>query len=126
MRILIIEDNAANRELMHYLLAAAGHEVLCAADGETGLAALATTAFDLVLCDIHMPGIDGYEVARRMKSAPHLAHVPLVAVTASAMDGDRHLVMAAGFDAYLTKPLEPESFVAQALSFVGGAAGARP
>lgn len=110
-RILIIEDNAENSDLMSYLLAAFGHEPVIAATGEDGLAAAAAKRPDLVICDIHLPGIDGYAVARRMKTDAALREIPLVAVTALAMVGDRERVLAAGFDGYVTKPIDPEAFV---------------
>jgi two-component system cell cycle response regulator len=71
--------------------------------------------------DILMPGIDGYELARRMKSDPRLKRTPLVAVTALAMSGDRERVAAAGFDGYITKPIEPQTFVFQLRAFLPGA-----
>ncbi len=111
LRILVIEDNAANLELMRYLLAAAGHEVCTAGNGRDGLALADARTPDLVLCDLQMPVMDGYEVARHMKATDDLRRIPLVAVTASAMPSDLERVDAAGFDACLTKPLEPEDFV---------------
>jgi CheY-like chemotaxis protein len=116
-RILIIEDNPTNRQLMAYLLRAFGHTVAEASDGETGLTQ-AAEAPDLILCDIHLPGIDGYQVAAHLKSSPELRVVPLVAVTALAMVGDRDRVMDAGFNGYLTKPIEPETFVQQVEGFL--------
>ena len=112
-RILIIEDNPANLELMTYLLSAFGHTVLAAEDGHQGLAAALFEHPDLIVCDVQLPDIDGYEVARRLKSDPDLRATPLVAVTALAMVGDRDRVLAAGFDGYLAKPIVPETFVRQ-------------
>ncbi|HVN68265.1 MAG TPA: response regulator [Candidatus Binatia bacterium] len=117
-RILVVDDNAVNNDLMLYLLRAFGHEVEGAADGLAGLAAARRGGFDLVLTDVLMPGIDGYELARRMKSDPHLAATPLVAVTALAMSGDRERVTAAGFDGYIAKPIEPQSFAAQIAAYL--------
>ena len=116
-RILIIEDNPANLQLMTYLLRAFGHTVLEAQDGEPGLARAAELP-DLILCDIQLPGLDGYQVARYLKSHPRLRLVPLVAVTALAMVGDRDRVLEAGFDGYLAKPIEPETFVRQVEAFL--------
>jgi CheY-like chemotaxis protein len=118
-RILVIEDNAANLELMVYLLSAFGHTVLSAVDGEQGLARALAERPDLVLCDIHMPKMDGYEVARRLKMDPDCRTIPMVAVTASAMVGDRGRVLKAGFDGYLAKPIDPETFVEQIERFLG-------
>jgi two-component system cell cycle response regulator len=120
-RVLLIEDNPANLELMGYLLRAHGYEPHTAADGERGLAAVAAEPFDLIVCDVQMPGVDGYEVARRLKADPQLREVPLVAVTALAMVGDRDKVLAAGFDHYIPKPINPETFVQQVESFLSPA-----
>jgi CheY-like chemotaxis protein len=111
--ILIIEDNPTNMGLMAYLLKAFGHLVLEAVDGELGLAIAQQEALDLVLCDLQMPGMDGYEVARRIKLDARLKVIPLVAVTAYAMVGDRDKVLAAGFDGYIPKPINPELFVGE-------------
>ncbi len=112
-RVLVIEDNAANLDLMTYLLRAFGHSVLIARDGEEGIAVATETRPDLILCDVGLPGLDGYGVARHLKSDATLRTVPLVAVTASAMVGDRDKVLAAGFDGYISKPIAPESFVSE-------------
>lgn len=112
-RILVIDDNPANLDLMLYLLRAFGHEVVGIADGLSGYEAIRSGEYDLVLTDILMPGIDGYEIARRLKSDERLATTPLVAITALAMASDRERINAAGFDGYITKPIEPMTFVAQ-------------
>ncbi len=112
-RVLIIEDNPANLELMTYLLGAYGHTVFTAQDGRRGLEAARREHPDLIICDVQLPEMDGYEVARWLKSDAELRHVPLVAVTALAMVGDRDRVLAVGFDGYLTKPINPETFVRQ-------------
>jgi two-component system cell cycle response regulator len=112
-RVLILEDNPANLELMTYLLGAFGHTVLAAEDGRQGLEMARREHPDLIICDVQLPQMDGYEVARRLKSDPQLGNIPLVAVTALAMVGDRDRVLAAGFDGYLAKPINPETFVRQ-------------
>ena len=112
-RILIIEDNPANLELMTYLLGAFGYVVLTAEEGGQGLERARRERPDLIICDVQLPDMDGYEVARGLKSDPDLRAVPLVAVTALAMVGDRDRVLAAGFDGYLAKPINPETFVRQ-------------
>jgi two-component system cell cycle response regulator len=117
-RILIIDDDLASRELMTYLLQAFGHTLRCAHDGAEGLEAVRHEAPDLVLCDVHLPNIDGYEVARQLKGHPTWRTIPLVAVTASAMAHDRRQALAAGFDGYLTKPIDPETFVQQIETFL--------
>jgi CheY-like chemotaxis protein len=111
--VLIVDDNPANLELMLYLLRAFGHTTIGKGDGLVGLEAAREGPFDLVLCDILMPGIDGYEFARRFKADAALASIPLVAVTALAMLGDRERIAEAGFDGYIGKPIEPETFVGQ-------------
>jgi len=109
-RILIIEDNPTNMQLMVYLLNAFGHTTLEATDGETGLAIAQHAPVDIILCDLQIPRLDGYEVARRIKMDPELKDLPLIAVTAYAMVGDRDKVLSAGFDGYISKPINPEIF----------------
>jgi CheY-like chemotaxis protein len=110
-RILVIEDNPANMELMAYLLRAFGHEPLFAYDGKQGIDAACRCSPDLVICDVHLPGIDGYGVVQHLKKQPPLRFVPVIAVTALAMVGDQDKLLAAGFDGYISKPIDPESFV---------------
>lgn len=117
-RILLIEDNPANLELMNYLLGSFGYSAQTATDGVSGLAAALSRPFDLIVCDIHIPQMDGYEVARRLKADPAARAVPLVAVTAMAMVGDREKVLDAGFEGYITKPIDPETFVRQIETFI--------
>ena len=123
-RILIIEDNPTNLDLMTYLLQAFGHAPLTAWDGEEGLEAACREAPDLIICDVQLPKVDGYEIARWLKSHPHLCTLPLVAVTALAMVGDRDKVLAAGFDGYIAKPISPDTFVGEVEEFLQF--GARP
>lgn len=111
--VLIIEDNASNLELMTYLLEAFGHQVSKAETGVAGLEKALAGDFDVVLCDIHLPDIGGEEIAARLKSSSSTRSLPLIAVTALAMMGDRDRLMAAGFDGYIAKPLDPETFVTQ-------------
>jgi two-component system cell cycle response regulator len=114
----VIDDNPANLDLMLYLLRAFGHDPEGRSDGTSGFEAARTGQFALVLTDIFMPGIDGYEFARRFKAESKLASTPLVAVTALAMSGERERITKAGFDGYITKPIEPQSFVAQVESYL--------
>lgn len=125
-RILVIEDNAINLELMNYLLHAWGHETADAIDGEAGLALAQQHRPDLIVCDIQLPGIDGYEVARRLKAEPSLTGVPLIAVTAYAMVGDRDRALQAGFDGHFSKPIDPAAFMAAVAKFLPGASEAPP
>jgi len=117
-RFLVIEDNPQNLELMSYLLRAFGHTVLTAGNGIEGIEIARREMFDVIVCDIHLPGVDGYEVAKHLKKHPMLRQIPLVAVTAMAMVGDRDKVLAAGFDGYIDKPIIPEEFVKQIEAFM--------
>jgi two-component system cell cycle response regulator len=117
-RILIIEDNDNNRELMSYLLNAFGYETLCADNGITGMELAAKDLPELILCDIRLPGIDGYEVARRLRADARLRTIPLIAITAFAMKDDRDRALVAGFKGYITKPLTPETFVSEVVGFM--------
>lgn len=117
-RILVIEDNTANLELMTYLLNAFGHFTIAARDGEAGLETALKESLDPIICDIELPKLDGYEVARQLKKNPKFQYIPLVAVTAYAMVDDREKVLNAGFDGYISKPIEPELFVGQVEAFL--------
>jgi len=111
-RILYIEDNALNRRLIRKLMKLHGFEYLEAEDGLQGVAVAARERPDLILMDIHLPGIDGMEATSRLKSSPDLSHIPIIALTAAAMHGDRERIMAAGCDGYLQKPIDPERVIA--------------
>jgi two-component system, cell cycle response regulator len=117
-RILVIEDNPTNVDLMVYLLQAAGHTAIVARDGEEGLEAARRERPDLVLCDVQMPKLNGYEVARALKADERFRHIPLVAVTAFAMVGDREKAIDAGFDGYGSKPIEPMTFAREMDAFL--------
>lgn len=117
-RILIVEDDAANLTLMSYLLKAVGHTLESCRDGELGLQTVRRQPPDLVLCDIEMPGMSGYEFARALRTDPAFRALPLVAVTALAMRGDSGKALAAGFNGYIAKPIEPQVFSAQIESFL--------
>ncbi len=117
-RILVIEDNPVNLELMTDLLDAFGFTVLAARDGSLGIELVRQEKLDLIICDMQMPGMDGYEVAAYLKRDPMLRRIPLVAVTALAMVGDREKVLAAGFDGYIDKPISPELFKKQVEGFM--------
>jgi two-component system cell cycle response regulator len=111
-RILLIEDNAVNMELMLYMLRAWGHDVATATDAVKGLEMARNNPPQLIISDVQLPGMDGYEFARTVKADPQLRHIPLMALTAYAMVGDRERARAAGFDRYFSKPIEPASFMA--------------
>lgn len=116
-RILVIDDNDANLELMLYLLRAFGHTPTGVSSAVDGLIET-KNGYDLILSDIRMPDLDGYEFARRVRSDPEMNGIVLVAVTAHAMVGDRERVLAAGFDGYIPKPIEPQRFVGQVEAFL--------
>lgn len=116
--ILVAEDNAQNQELMVYLLKAFGHEVLAADNGRLCLDILEREAIDLLLVDVQMPVLDGYGVLAAVRSHEQWCSLPVVAVTALAMLGDREQAMRAGFDGYLSKPIEPELFISQIDTFL--------
>ena len=118
VRILIIEDHVDNLELMKYLLTAFGYEILAVDNGLAGIESIEREPPDLIICDIQIPGIDGYEVARRVKRSGDLRVIPLVAITALAMVGDRERVMGAGFDGYISKPITPDTFLAEVEAFL--------
>lgn len=118
VRILIIEDNPANLDLMAYMLEAMGHETFSAGNGRAGLDAAREGRPDLIICDLQLPILSGYEVAGALKQDPALRDIPLVAVTAFAMVGDRDRILRAGFDGYVPKPIEPETFASQIEAFL--------
>lgn len=109
--ILLIEDNENNRYLATYLLQARGWSVEHAADGPSGITLAAKVVPALILLDIQLPEMDGYEVARRLKADAALAAIPIVAVTSYAMRNDRETALAAGCQGYIEKPIDPETFV---------------
>lgn len=117
-RILAIDDNPDNLELMRYLLEAFGYPTLTARDGSSGVALAERERPDLVLCDVQLPDIDGYEVVRRIRSHPELSGLIIIAVTALAMVGDRAKVLAAGFNGYLSKPIDPTTFLHQVETYL--------
>ncbi|MEO8806247.1 MAG: response regulator [Burkholderiaceae bacterium] len=112
-RILVIEDNAANLELVRYLLTFSGYTVLSAPDGAQGVALAREERPDLIICDLQMPKLDGYQVLEQLRGDADVARLVIVALTAFSMPKDREKVLTAGFDGYLSKPIEPEAFVAQ-------------
>jgi CheY-like chemotaxis protein len=111
--ILVVEDNEDNITLIDYLLKAHGYTPLLAREGSEGVRLAIENLPDLVLLDIRMPGMDGYEVAAALKEEPSLSATRVVAVTASVMVGERAQIKAAGFDSYIEKPIDPEAFIAQ-------------
>ncbi len=110
-KILIAEDNPVNRELLRELLEMRGHTVAEACDGEEALGMMEQSQPDLVLLDIGMPLLDGFGVIRKIRENPRFASMPVVAVTAYAMQGDREKILSSKFDGYLSKPVDARSLV---------------
>jgi len=106
-RILVVEDQEDLRGVLRTLLTGSGYEMLEAVDGETGVARAKSDRPDLILMDIQMPVLDGYEATRRIKADPDLAATPVIAVSSYAMKGDEEKARAAGCDHYVTKPFRP-------------------
>ncbi len=115
-RILVIEDQEDNRQILRDLLTSADFEVIEAVDGEAGLAAAATHRPDLILMDIQLPILDGYEATRRLKADAVLRAIPVIAVTSHALGGDSEKARAAGCDAYISKPYSPRQLLAKCAS----------
>lgn len=106
VRILYIEDNPGNRMLVRRVLEAEGYSIIEATDGASGLEMATQMQPDLILLDINLPEIDGYELARRFRDTPSLQQVPILAVTANVMRGDRERTLEAGCDGYIQKPID--------------------
>lgn len=123
-RILYIEDNEQNRYLVTFILRSRGHTVDWAADGKTGVEAALRDRPDLILLDIQLPVMDGYQVARALREHAELAATPIVALTSYAMVGDREKALAAGCNGYIEKPINPATFADEIDSFLS-AAGSR-
>ncbi len=105
-KILLVEDNEMNRDMLSRRLVRRGYEVVVALDGESGLSLAETEAPDLILMDMSLPILDGWEATRRLKAASATQHIPLIALTAHAMSSDRDKALQAGCDDYDTKPIE--------------------
>jgi CheY-like chemotaxis protein len=106
MKILLVEDNEMNRDMLSRRLARAGYEVVMAIDGDEGVAMARAEAPDLILMDMSLPVLDGWEATRRLKADPQTSAIPIIALTAHAMMGDRDRALAAGCNDYDTKPIE--------------------
>ncbi|WP_342117755.1 response regulator, partial [Pseudoduganella sp. OTU4001] len=110
-RVLIIEDNQVNMDLMTYLLQAFGHQPLCATDGEMGVAMAASEQPDLILCDLHLPKLDGLGVVAALRAAPATRHIPVLAASALPVTDGCAALRRAGFSGCLPKSLEPEVLI---------------
>ena len=116
--ILVIEDNALNLELVRDVLSTAGMRVFDARNGQEGLEAASRLNPSLILLDIRLPGLNGYGVLERLKADPAMASIPVVALTAQAMVGDRERALASGFNDYIPKPVDTRSLVAKVRALV--------
>jgi len=116
--VLVVGDNLESLAAMVSLLRALGHEPVSAASGRPAIQVAAEQPVDVVLLDIQMPGMDGFETARALRRNAALAEVPLVALTALAMPGDRELILDAGFSGYIAKPIDPGRLAGQLASFL--------
>ena len=112
-RILVVEDHEENRRIMRDLLTSAGYEMIEAVTGEDGVALAERERQDLILMDIQLPGLDGYEATRQIKANPALRSIPIIAVTSYALSGDDVKAREAGCDAYVTKPFSPRALLAK-------------
>lgn len=121
-RILLVEDNPINQEVVHDLLELVGARVSIASDGQQGIRLLDTQPFDLVLMDVHMPIMDGFEAARVIRADPRFAALPIVALTANALEGDRERCLAAGMNDYIAKPIDPQQMFPTLLRYLPAAA----
>ena len=110
-RILLVEDTEDNRRIVRDLLATTGYELIEAADGLDGVAAALRHQPDLILMDLQLPGIDGYEATRRIRAALALPRIPIIAVTSYALAGDEERTRAAGCDDYVAKPFNPRALL---------------
>ena len=111
-RILVVEDHEENRRILRDLLTHAGYAMLEAVTGEDGVRMAEAEVPDLILMDIQLPSLDGYEATRRIKGNPALRHIPIIAVTSYALSGDDRKAFEAGCDGYVTKPFSPRALLA--------------
>jgi len=121
-RILLVEDNEMNRDMLSRRLTRRGHEILIAVDGGEGVAKASSDLPDLILMDMSLPVIDGWEATRRIKTDPATSGIPVIALTAHAMAGDREQALAAGCDDYDTKPIELDRLLEKITALLDGKA----
>jgi two-component system, cell cycle response regulator DivK len=118
-RILVVEDQPDNRQIIRDMLAGTDYEIVEAEDGEQALAAVAKQRPDLILMDIQLPVMDGYEATRRIKADPALRSIPIIAVTSYALSGEEKKARAAGCDDYVPKPFSPRQLLAKIRLYLG-------
>lgn len=119
-KILVVEDQEDNRQILRDLLGSAGFEMVEAGDGAAGVKAAATEKPDLILMDIQLPVMDGYEATRCIKADPALKSIPVIVVTSYALSGDEEKARAAGCDGYVTKPYSPRQLLAKVREYLPG------
>ena len=117
-RILVVEDQADNRRILRDLLSSVGYEILEAVTGDEGVTLATSQHPDLIIMDIQLPGMDGYEATRRIKADPVLHHIPIIAVTSYALSGDDAQAFAAGCDSYVAKPFSPRALLAKVREYL--------
>jgi two-component system, cell cycle response regulator DivK len=117
-RILVVEDQQDNRQILRDLLTNSGFDVLEAEDGQSGVNAAKSQRPDLILMDIQLPVLDGYEATRQIKSDPNLKSIPIIVVTSYALSGDDQKAHESGCDAYVTKPFSPRALLAKIREFL--------
>ena len=117
-RILVVEDQEDNRQILRDLLANAGYDMIEAEDGEQGVAAATSERPDLILMDIQLPVLDGYEATRRIRTNPDLKAVPIIAVTSYALAGDEDKALAADCNGYVSKPYSPRELLAKVRTYL--------
>jgi two-component system cell cycle response regulator DivK len=117
-RILVVEDTEDNRRIIRDLLSSVGYELIEAVDGAEGVALAQKEQPDLILMDIQLPVMDGYEATRQIRTVPELAKVPIIAVTSYALSGDEAKTRAAGCDGYVAKPFSPRQLLAKIREFL--------
>lgn len=124
--VLVVEDQEDNRQILRDLLGNAGFDLVEAENGEQALAALAIRRPDLILMDIQLPIMDGYEATRRIRADPEMKSIPIIAVTSYALTGDEAKALAACCNAYVTKPYSPRALLAKVREYIRPAEDARP
>ncbi len=118
-RVLVVEDQEDNMQIMNDVLSNAGYEVIEAVTGDEGVAMVESHKPDLIFMDVQLPGLDGYEATRRIKDTAALRHIPVIAVTSYALDGEEIRAEEAGCDAYFSKPVSPRVLLAKVREFIG-------
>ncbi len=117
-RVLVVDDQEDNRRILRDLLTSVGYEIIEAEDGEQAIIVAAVRRPDLILMDIQMPILDGYDATRRIKADPTLRAIPIIVVTSYALSGDEERALAAGCDAYIAKPYSPRQLLARVREFL--------